>query len=237
MGSSFPAAAYAWLAPPPGKLLAVGTKSIPFAQQLVTSDRVTLVDPDAQSLWENSDRLPSARMIAAHPEKLPLRPQLFSAVLVSQCLQTLPQHALPSLARSLSEGGQLLVHLTVRDDTVPWVQRLAEIVRKVNPTAMTSDGGLSSLLVLDDSPHFPKLDHKTFRMWVPVTKNTLLKMVKDSDVDDAEVLDEVSELYDSLARPAEPLRLPYTVHCWRSTVDHTRVKVDLLFEDSLRFRL
>ena len=44
------------------------------------------------------------------------------------------------------------------------------------------------------------------------------------------LLDEVAALYDSIARPPEPLLLPYRASCWRAEVDHTGL---VLGEDDL----
>jgi hypothetical protein len=42
-----------------------------------------------------------------------------------------------------------------------------------------------------------------------------------------QLLAEVGELYDSSARPPEPLILPFQASCWRAVVDHA----SLILED------
>ena len=44
------------------------------------------------------------------------------------------------------------------------------------------------------------------------------------------LLEEVAALYDSIARPPEPLLLPYRASCWRAEVDHSGL---VLGEDDL----
>jgi hypothetical protein len=52
------------------------------------------------------------------------------------------------------------------------------------------------------------------------------------------LLDEVGALYDSSAREPEPLLLPYSVLCWRATVDHSELSAELhLPDDGLQISL
>jgi len=56
----------------------------------------------------------------------------------------------------------------------------------------------------------------------------------DADV----LLAEVAALYDSSARDPEPLLLPYSVMCWRATVDHSELSAVLhLPDDGLQISL
>ena len=79
-----------------------------------------------------------------------------------------------------------------------------------------------------DSPYFGELVRRDFRNWVPITRKGLVSMVErrpsTARLDAASreaLLAEVAGLYDSIARPPEPLLLPYRASCWRAEVDHT----------------
>jgi predicted O-methyltransferase YrrM len=93
-----------------------------------------------------------------------------------------------------------------------------------------------SLLFIDGG-HGVEPAQADFRNWVPITRKGLVSMVERrpsmTKLDPARrqaLLDEVAGLYDSIARPPEPLLLPYRASCWRAEVDHTGL---VLGEDDL----
>ncbi len=177
--------------------------------------------------------------IAAAPDALPFAPCNFAEVLVVQGMHLLPPGlALAEFARVLAAGGRLAVQFTVRDDSVPWVRRLAAILRVYDPEAMTSGEELYSIAAIAASPHFPVLEHRSFRRWVPITRDGMLELVSSSprlanlgEPEADELLAEVAALYDSSARRPEPLLLPYSVLCWRATVDHSELSAELHLPD------
>jgi SAM-dependent methyltransferase len=144
---------------------------------------------------------------------------------------------LSEIARVLRPGGHLAVAYNTRDDTVPWVRRLTALLQQNDPDAMRGDYGIESLGDVTDSPYFSELVRRDFRNWVPITRKGLVSMVERrpsmTRLDPARrqaLLDEVAALYDSIARPPEPLLLPYRASCWRAEVDHTGL---VLGEDDL----
>jgi hypothetical protein len=52
----------------------------------------------------------------------------------------------------------------------------------------------------------------------------------------AQLLAEVGNLYDTSARPPEPLLLPYQASCWRAVVDHSSLALEG-DRDALHIRL
>ena len=137
----------------------------------------------------------------------------------------------------LRPGGHLAVAYNTRDDTVPWVRRLTALLQQNDPEAMRGDYGIESLGDVTDSPYFTELVRRDFRNWVPITRKGLVSMVERrpsmTRLDPTRrqaLLDEVAALYDSIARPPEPLLLPYRASCWRAEVDHTGL---VLGEDDL----
>ena len=120
---------------------------------------------------------------------------------------------------------------------MPWVRRLTALLQQNDPEAMRGDYGIESLGDVTDSPYFTDLVRRDFRNWVPITRKGLVSMVERrpsmTQLDPTRrqaLLDEVAALYDSIARPPEPLLLPYRASCWRAEVDHTGL---VLGEDDL----
>jgi SAM-dependent methyltransferase len=245
---AFPSTAVDWLAPAsPGRVLAIGRASAASADRISRLGNMgTILDRSASAVRAACHRYPGLRGIAAAPDALPFVPCSFDEVLVVQGMHLLPPGlALAEFARVLVPGGRLAVQFTVRDDSVPWVRRLAVILRAYDPEAMTSGEELYSVASIAASPHFPLLEHRTFRMWVPITRAGMLELVSSSprlaDLGDPEadrLLAEVGDLYDSSARSPEPLLLPYSVLCWRARVDHSELSALLhLPEDGLQINL
>jgi SAM-dependent methyltransferase len=235
--ATFPAGATEWLAPDtPGRVLAVGRASAATGQRLADlGSSVVLVDRSASAARAGRHRHPDLLGIGAAPDALPFRPRCFDEVLVAQGMHQLATGlALDEFARVLAPGGRLAVVYTVRDDSVPWVRRLAAILRSYDPDAMSTGEELYSVASVAASPHFPVVEHRAFRLWVPITREGMLEMVSSAprlatlegaDVD--ALLGDVAALYDSSARQPEPLLLPYSVMCWRAAVDHSELPPDL----------
>ncbi|MGC3995658.1 MAG: methyltransferase domain-containing protein [Propionicimonas sp.] len=230
---SFPSAALDWLAPvEPGVVLAIGRPSAVTANRLADlGSRVLLSDKSGSAVRATRRRYPSLQAVAAAPDALPFVPCSFDQVLVAQGLHLLPSGlVLDEFARVLAPGGRLAVLHTARDDSVPWVRRLATILREYDPDAMTGGAELYSVASIAASPHFPVVEHRSFRLWVPITRDGLLEMVSAAprlsvleQADSDRLLDEVGHLYDTSARAPEPLLLPYSVMCWRAAVDHSEL--------------
>ena len=181
-------------------------------------------DPDTA---EKLNRIPGIMAVCGSPESLPLNSSSFDAVLVHQGFHELaPGLALPEIARVLRPGSVLGVSWLVRDDTVPWVKRLAALLRTVDENAMSGDYGTESVHELISSKYFPEDEHTTKRLWVPVNRDSLVAMAAarpavralDSDAR-SNVLTKVAALADDSAGTSG-LRLPYQLECWRAWVNH-----------------
>lgn len=245
---TFPSAAVDWLAPArPGRVLAIGRASAATAERIARLGHpTTITDRWPSAVRAAHHRYPGLQPVAAAPDALPFTPCAFDQVLVAQGMHLLaPGLALAEFARVLAPGGQLAVLFTVRDDSVPWVRRLAAILRTYDPEAMTKGQELYSVAAVAASPHFPVVEHRSFRLWVPITREGLLEMVSSAprlaplgQPDADRLLGEVGALYDSSARAPEPLLLPYSVMCWRAVVDHTELTAALRPpEDGLQITL
>lgn len=243
-----PPAALDWLVPPAhASVLTLGAPSASLARALDAGQhRLTLTDRRTQPLHSLAAVAPRARHIVAQAESLPFTPMQFDVVLASQVFHQLaPALALAEIARVLKTSGCLSIMYLIRDDSVPWVRRLGALLRAVDETSMRGGYGEESVAALADSPYFPDVEHRRFRMWVPITRDALIDMVrsrKGLQSLDAGRLDElvtaVGDLYDSSARAPEPLMLPWTVACWRARVDHTELTSSLQRHDTaLNIRL
>src|SRR5699024_2718564 len=115
--------------------------------------------------------------------------------------------ALPQIARVLRPGGCLSASYLIRDDSVPWVRRLAALLRRYDPVAMKGDYGHQALEELRKSHYFPEIEERAFRIWQPVTREDMAAMVRQQPLAghlDGDQLDrlveQVLELYDAAAR-------------------------------------
>lgn len=236
---AFPEAAIDWLVDRHhARVLTLGRGAGALLPSLVARGHaVTSVAEDPGDVHTLVRRAQRILPLAARPDHLPLVPAAFDAVLVHQGLHELPlPQALGEAARVLRPDGHLAVSYTMRDDSVPWVRRLAALLHGVDPAAMTSDYGSSSVEVLAASPFFPDVEHRSFRLWVPVSRIDLMTMVAGRFPDLAEdrlsdLMRDVGTLYETSARAPQPLLLPYQVACWRARVDHDEFTSQLALPD------
>jgi SAM-dependent methyltransferase len=155
-----------------------------------------------------------------------------------------PGLALTEIARVLKPGGSLAVVYTTRDDTVPWVKRLAALLQEADPAAMRGDFGADSMQTVEESAYFTPAERKNFRNWVPITRPALMAMVErrpaiarlEAGVRE-DLLAKVGRLYDTSARAPEPLLLPFQTSCWRAQVDHSKMAIDDDLGDVLQISL
>src|SRR4051794_24505012 len=231
--SPYPPATVGWLVGDrPARVLDLGSGKGGFAQMLVDAGHeVFCVDRSPKAAAELNGRVGMFRPVAARVEALPFFSCHFDVVTASQTLHRFaPGLALTEIARVLKPGGHIAVAFNTRDDTVPWVRRLSALIREAEPEAMRGDFGLESAAALEESPYFVDLERHNFRNWVPITREGLVSMVERqpwaaSLPEDAraELLAAVAGLYDTSARPPEPLLLPFQAACWRARVDHSEL--------------
>jgi SAM-dependent methyltransferase len=236
----YPAAAPAWMVGGPRRrILDLGSGAGAFAQTLVDEGHeVFCIDRDLEGVVAATERLGTRLHVVGQVESLPYLSCHFDVVTSSQNLHKFaPGLALSEIARVLRPGGHLAVAYNTRDDTVPWVRRLTALLQQNDPQAMRGDYGIESVDDVTESPYFGDLVRRDFRNWVPITRKGLVAMVErrpsTARLDPTSrqaLLSEVAGLYDSIARPPEPLLLPYRASCWRAEVDHTGL---VLGEDDL----
>lgn len=224
---------------PRRRILDLGSGTGTFAQLLADDGHeVFCIDRDLEAITATTERLGTRLHVVGQVESLPYLSCHFDVVTSSQNLHKFaPGLALSEIARVLRPGGHLAIAYNTRDDTVPWVRRLTALLQRNDPAAMRGDYGVESLDDVTESPYFGELVRRDFRNWVPITRKGLVAMVERRPstaqmgaTQRTALLAEVAELYDSIARPPEPLLLPYRASCWRAEVDHSGL---VLAEDDL----
>lgn len=182
--------------------------------------------------------VPQLSTAIARAESLPLAP---SSVDVILCQQTLPLFApglaLPEFARVLTATGHVASAFLKRDESVPWVRRLVELMRSVHPDAMRGDVGETAEANLLASKYFPHHESKEFRVWVPVSADQLSAMVsaqpfvRSLEPDQrTDLLARAADLYQS-AGAGQSLRLPYQLVCHKAFVDHAELTTPIQLTD------
>ena len=235
-----PAEALDWLAVWRGVrgLVLAGDLGLP--RRLTAAGHTLFALTDDVTLAGRLGALDKVTPLVARPEAIPADPCQFEVAFAHQNLHRFDlSQALPQLARVLRPGGCLSASYLVRDDTVPWVRRLAALLRRYDPMAMRGDYGDDSVEALLTSKYFPEADLKSFRVWQSVNLRTLLGMVAaqpamaalDEDLRQL-VLADAEALYHQASPAADDLRLPYELKIWRAWVDHEELTAPIEIDDS-----
>ena len=99
-----------------------------------------------------ADRLGTRLHVAGQVESLPFLSCHFDVVTAAATLHRFaPGLALTEIARVLRPGGRFAVAYNTRDDTVPWVRRLSDLLQQADPNAMRGDFGADSVIPVADS--------------------------------------------------------------------------------------
>lgn len=187
-------------------------------------------------------RNPGTEIVVADVARLPFDPCSFDTIVCHQRLHKYPAAAvLPELARVLRAGGHLCLSQMVRDDSVPWVKALVDLMHSVDPTAMQPPSDPSAAVAA--SKYFSDIEARSFRHWDSVTPKQLDTMVlanpKVANLPPAQQQDLLARVAEILpASRGFDLRLPYQVQCWRASVDHAELTESIELPDpGLRIRL
>ena len=233
----FPQQALTWLVGDAAKVLVIG--AVPSILRVLPGE-LTVVDTSLVALARCQGY--GATLVAASAHALPFEAEQFDACLFVQNLHTVqPQRAFSHIARALRPGGRIATVYTTRDDTVPWVKRLAGLIQTGDPTAMSGNYGADSIKAIKDSHYFPCVEEQTFRTWHPMSRAGLLRMVENrpainalKEAQRSKLLHDVATLYDSMSRPPEPLLLPYQAHCTRAVVCQDELSIPISYDDGLK---
>lgn len=219
----YPARATGWLLPSaPSDVLELGAGTGKLTESVVARGHaVVATDPSGPMLRELRGSL-DIPAVEAGAEWLPFGPESFDCVLVGQAFHWFDtERALPEIARVLRDGGTLALIWNMRDESIPWVRELTEVIgSEGSDYAWLYDGALP------DSPLFGPLEREDFGMWQVLDLDSLLALVRSRsyvatlpDAQRSALLERVRELYADHARGADGLRLRYVTSCFRTRVN------------------
>lgn len=120
--------------------------------------------------------VPGVTVLDGTAEAIPLADETVDAVVVSQAFHWFDApRALHEIARVLRPAGGLALVWNVRDESVPWVARLTEIMdRHRAGTPSHADGPWRAV---DESAAFEPLQHRSFRHRQPLDAGLLVDRV------------------------------------------------------------
>ncbi|WP_435770281.1 class I SAM-dependent methyltransferase [Nocardioides sp. SYSU DS0651] len=217
----YPRDAAAWLAGDrPLSVLELGAGTGRLTEQLVALGHdVHATDPDPRMLDRLAARLPELRVSQTTAEEIPAADASFDVVLAADSYEWFDhERALPEIARVLKRGGSLGVVRNVRDERIPWVKRLGNLVGHHVAGAGVGEE-------LEASPYFGPVEVATFKQWHVIDRSTVQDMVRS--IAEVAVLDatgqeakvrEVLDFYDDFGRGMDGMQLPYVTECYRAVV-------------------
>jgi len=181
--------------------------------------RVLATDPSEPMLRHLLHRLPGTPAALAGAERIPMRARSVDAVLAAQSFHWFDlDRTLPEVARVLRPGGHLGLVWNRRDERIPWVRRLGELIGLQDQQYDPTNALLSSHL-------FGFVETATFRFWQPLDRERLHDLVLSrsniavmQDSERERVLRKVDALYDEYGRGHDGMLLPYVTHCFRTVV-------------------
>jgi SAM-dependent methyltransferase len=217
----YPEDAVRWLiGPTPGRVLELGAGTGKLsAVMLGLGHQVVAAEPSLPMLRYLEVAAPKAHRLQGGAEAIGLSSSSVDAVIAAQAFHWFdPAKALPEIARVLRPGGILALVWNYRDETVPWVRRLSELIG-------SEPGPDAEVTPVVESDLFGEVEHRKFRFWQPIDRDLLIGLVQSrsyivalGETERREILDRVGALYDSYGRGKDGMLLPYVTHCYRTRV-------------------
>lgn len=215
----FPEAAVKWLiGRDAAQVLELGAGTGKFTDSLVAQGHhVVATEPDEAMLEVLRARVPDALAILAAAESLPVADRSQDIVVAAQCFHWFDHpKALPEIARVLKPGGVLAVVWNHRDDRVPWVRRLGDLIGTHDQLADPSDDlAASGLFEPPTSASFPNRQDIDRDIMVDLVLSRSNVSTLDEAAKEA-VLSEVRAFYDEAGEGLGGKQLPYVTNCFRS---------------------
>ena len=219
---SYPIEAVAWMVGRrPATVVEVGAGTGKLTDRLLELGHdVLATDPLEEMLQHLRLRHPQARVVGAPAEAVPVATRSVDCVVAAQAFHWFDTDAaLKEAARMLKPEGRIALVWNLRDERVPWVRRLGELIgsqdqQDVDPTD-----------VLVESQLFGYVEEATFRFWQKLRRAELRDLVASRS--NVAVLDpsardrllrKVDELFASTDSGPDGLLLPYVTRCYRAVV-------------------
>ena len=218
---SYPMAAAEWLTGRvPSTVVELGAGTGKFTDLLVTLGHdVLATDPLDEMLAHLRLRHPELRVATAPAEQIPAATRSVDTVVAAQSFHWFDhERALREVARVLKPEGRIALVWNQRDERVPWVRKLGELISGQEQDVDPSD-------VLVGSRHFGYVEETAFRHWQPLRRGELRDLalsrsnvaVLDPSAQER-LLRMVDELFDAYSRGPDGLLLPYVARCFRAVV-------------------
>ncbi|HET9501359.1 MAG TPA: class I SAM-dependent methyltransferase [Marmoricola sp.] len=238
---SYPPEAVGWLVGnSPVSVVELGAGTGKLTRLLVEAGHdVLAVDPSVEMLAHLQAGVPGARTAVATAEAIPAPDRSADVVVCAQSFHWFDHDvALAEIARVLRPGGRIALVWNFRDESIPWVRRLGDVIGR-EPRLQPE------IQPLEETPHFGWVEDTHYRFWSDLTLPALLDLVRSrsaiavlDETERAAVLEQVRALYDDYGRGPDGMRLPYLTTCFRAVVRHqeppTRPAVAAVPEESAR---
>lgn len=218
---SYPQEAVDWLVPAGVRtVLDLGAGTGKFTRSLVARGlEVIAVEPDDVMRAALAEALPSVRAVKGTAESIPLPDAGVDVITAAQSWHWVDDaRALPEAARVLKPGGSLSLVWNIREESVPWVRQLGEIMGDSEAERAIEQG-------VEIGAPFGPTERFEVDWSAPITLDGLLTLVASrsyiitaSEERRAEIFDGVRELVASDPELAgrEEFELPYRTFCFRA---------------------
>ena len=218
---AYPAEAVGWLTGGEAKVvLELGAGTGKLTRELVDQGHaVFATEPDEAMLAILRERVPEVSAKVATAEEIPANDRSVDVVVVAQAFHWFDHEvALPEIARVLKPGGHLALVWNSRDERIPWVRRMGELLGRQD-----LDTGSAEHVVHSDL--FGFMEEATFKHWQEVNRETILDMARSRSSFAVMAADEredhlarVLAFYDDYGRGMDGMQIPYVTRCYRAAV-------------------
>jgi ubiquinone/menaquinone biosynthesis C-methylase UbiE len=218
---AYPADAVTWLAGGEARVvLELGAGTGKLTRELVDQGHaVFATDPDEAMLAVLRERVPEVSAKVATAEEIPANDRSVDVVVVAQAFHWFDHEAaLPEIARVLKPGGHVALVWNSRDERIPWVRRMGDILGR-------QDLDTSSSEHLVHSDLFGFMEEASFKHWQEIDRETILDMARSrssfavmDEEEQASHLAEVRAFYDDFGRGMDGMQIPYVTRCYRAVV-------------------
>jgi len=218
---AYPEEAVTWLTGGEAKVvLELGAGTGKLTRQLVDAGHaVFATDPDEAMLEVLRERVPEVSAKVATAEDIPANDRSVDVVVVAQAFHWFDHEAaLPEIARILKPGGHVALVWNSRDERIPWVRRMGDLLGR-------QDSNTSSSQQLVHSDLFGFMEETSFKHWQEVNRESILDLARSRSsylvmdaAEQEEHLADVRAFYADYGRGMDGMQIPYVTRCYRAVV-------------------